>query len=140
MDALIKESVLAEVTAHFQALKSVIPLHPIRSESDYDFAVATLNQLLDAGAADESHVLADLANTLGALVGEYDDAHHPAADVSATDMLRFLMDQHRLLQSDLPELGTQGVVSELLNGKRELNLRQVKALAQRFHIPAGAFI
>lgn len=140
MEALIEESVLAEVTAHFQALKSVIPLHPIRSESDYDFAVAKLNQLLDAGAADESHVLADLANTLGTLVGAYDDAHHPAADVSATDMLRFLMEQHRLSQSDLPELGTQGVVSELLNGKRELNLRQVKALAQRFHIPAGAFI
>jgi HTH-type transcriptional regulator/antitoxin HigA len=140
MDALIKESVLAEVTTHFQALKSVIPLHPIRSEADFDFAVLKLNQLLDAGAADESHALADLANTLGALVAAYDDAHHPAADVSATDMLRFLMDQHGLSQSELPELGTQGVVSEILGGKRELNLRQVKALAQRFHIPAGAFI
>ena len=140
MEALIKESVLAEVTAHFQALKSVIPLHPIRSESDYDFAVTKLNQLLDAGAADESHALADLANMLGTLVGEYDNTHFPAADVSATDMLRFLMDQHHLSQSDLPELGSQGVVSELLNGKRKLNLRQVKALAQRFHIPPGAFI
>lgn len=56
MEALIKESVLAEVTAHFQALKSIIPLRPIRSESDYDFAVTKLNQLLDSGAADGAEV------------------------------------------------------------------------------------
>ncbi len=33
----------------------------------------------------------------------------------------------------------QGVVSEVLNGKRELNLRQVKALAARFSVPLEVF-
>jgi HTH-type transcriptional regulator/antitoxin HigA len=60
--------------------------------------------------------------------------------VSPVAMLRFLMEQHALAQSDLPELGSQGVVSEILRGKRELNLRQIKALAERFHVPAALFI
>ena len=50
------------------------------------------------------------------------------------------MDQHELKQSDLPEIGSQGVVSEILTGKRELNVRQVRALAQRFSVSAATFI
>jgi HTH-type transcriptional regulator/antitoxin HigA len=45
------------------------------------------------------------------------------------------MDQYELAQSDLSELGSQGIVSEILNGKRNINLRQIKALSQRFNIP-----
>jgi HTH-type transcriptional regulator/antitoxin HigA len=40
----------------------------------------------------------------------------------------------------LPEIGSQGVVSEFLSGKRELNLRQVKALAQRFKVSPNVFL
>lgn len=140
MEAVMDRTVVAEITAHFQALSSVIPLHLIRTESDYDKAVAALNQLLDAGAANEKHPLAGLANTLGALIGEFDDVHYPAQDVSPLTMLRFLMDQNHLTQSELPEIGTQGVVSEILNGKRDLNVRQIKALAGRFHVHPGAFV
>jgi HTH-type transcriptional regulator/antitoxin HigA len=84
--------------------------------------------------------LADLVNTLGALIGDYDDVHYPAKEVSAVAMIRFLMEQHGLTQSDLPEIGTQGVVSEILRGKRALDVRQIKALAERFHIPSSVFI
>jgi HTH-type transcriptional regulator/antitoxin HigA len=55
-------------------------------------------------------------------------------------MLRFLMNQHGLNQSDVPEVGTQGVVSEVLSGKRELNLRQMRALAARFSVPVSVFV
>ncbi len=133
-------NVVAEITARFQALTSIIPLRPIRTEAAYEHVVATLNQLLDAGAANEEHPLADLANTLGALIGEYDDDHYPAQNVSPATMLRFLMEQNQLAQSDLPEIGSQGVVSEILNGKRDLNVRQIKALSGRFHVPPGVFI
>jgi HTH-type transcriptional regulator/antitoxin HigA len=50
-------------------------------------------------------------------------------------VLASLMDEHGLRQSDLPEIGSQGVVSEVLAGKRQLNLRQVRALAARFSVP-----
>ena len=100
-----------------------------------------MNALLDAGAADEAHPLADLAATLGELIGDYDDEHYPAKDVAPSEMLRFLMEQNGLKQTDLAEeLGSQGVVSEVLNGKRELNLRQMRALAGRFSVPLASFI
>ena len=133
-------TVIAEITSHFQALSSVVPLHPIRTGVDYEKAVAALNRLLDAGAANEQHPLADLVNTLGTLIGEYDDVHYPAQEVSPLAMLRFLMDENSLTQSDLPEVGSQGVVSEVLNGKRELNVRQIKALSARFHVSPGVFV
>jgi HTH-type transcriptional regulator/antitoxin HigA len=96
---------------------------------------------LDAGAADEDHPLADLAATLGELIGDYDEVHYPGKDVAPSEMLRFLMDQHGLKQTDLAdELGSQGVVSEVLNGKRDLNLRQMRALASRFDVPVAAFV
>jgi HTH-type transcriptional regulator/antitoxin HigA len=140
MEALMDRSVIAEITSHFKALSSIIPLHTIGSERDYDKAVTTLNQLLDAGAANEKHPLADLVNTLGALISEYDNAHYPGQDVSPLAMLRFLMDQNHLTQTNLPEIGTQGVVSEILSGKRELNVRQIKALGERFHVPPSVFV
>lgn len=140
MEALMDRSVIAEITSHFKALSSIIPLHTINSERDYDKAITTLNQLLDAGAANEKHPLADLVNTLGALISEYENAHYPEQDVSPLAMLRFLMDQNHLTQTNLPEIGTQGVVSEILSGKRELNVRQIKALGERFHVPPSVFV
>ena len=140
MEALMDRAVVAEITAHFQALSSMIPLHTIRTEHDYDKAVKVLNQLLDAGAANEDHDLADLVHTLGALISEYDDAHDPMQSVSPLAMLRFLMDQNHITQSGIPEIGTQGVVSEVMSGKRDLNVRQIKALSERFHVPPSAFV
>jgi HTH-type transcriptional regulator / antitoxin HigA len=131
---------IREITAHYRALDAKVPLRPIRSRKDYTRAVNAMNALLDAGAADESHALAGLAATLGELIGDYDARHHPGPAVSGREMLRFLMQQHGLTQSELPEIGSQGVVSEILSGKRELNLRQIRALAGRFGIAADAFL
>jgi HTH-type transcriptional regulator/antitoxin HigA len=130
-----------KIARHYRALNAAIPLHPIRTKADYARAVAALNAMLDAGSADEAHPLADLAATLGELIGDYDDKHHPLpTGLTGIDMLRFLMQQQNLHQSDLKELGSQGVVSELLSGKRELNVRQIKLLSRRFNLPATAFI
>jgi HTH-type transcriptional regulator/antitoxin HigA len=47
--------------------------------------------------------------------------------------------EHELTQTDLPEVGSQGVLSEVLHGKRELNVRQIRALADRFHVSPSVF-
>jgi hypothetical protein len=77
IEDLMDSVVVAEIILHFQALSSVIPLHAIYSEPDYDKAVKVLNQLLDAGAADEAHPLTNLVYILGGLIGEYDAQHYP---------------------------------------------------------------
>lgn len=50
------------------------------------------------------------------------------------------MQEHGLSQGDLPEVGAQSVVSEILAGKRQLNVRQIRALVERFQVPADLFI
>ena len=50
------------------------------------------------------------------------------------------MDEHGLTQSDLPEVGSQGVVSEIIHGKRDLNVRQIRALATRFKVSPSVFL
>jgi HTH-type transcriptional regulator/antitoxin HigA len=79
--------------------------------------------------------------TLVELVDAYEKAHHQAPKTSGEDMLAYLMELQGLNQSDLSnELGGQSVVSQILKGKRELNLRQVKALAKRFKVSPEVFI
>jgi HTH-type transcriptional regulator/antitoxin HigA len=99
-----------------------------------------MNELLDAGAADERHGLAGLAGTLGQLIAEYEAPVEDRPSVSGVAALRFLMQQHDLRQSDLPELGSQGVVSEILSGRRDFNSRQVRALALRFGVSLAVFL
>jgi HTH-type transcriptional regulator/antitoxin HigA len=79
-------------------------------------------------------------DTLGALIEAYEEQHVPLPARSGADMLQSFMEEHGLSQSELPEIGSQGVVSEVLNGKRELNIRQVRALAKRFHVSPAVFI
>jgi HTH-type transcriptional regulator/antitoxin HigA len=140
MEAVMDRKVIDDITSRFQALAALVPLHAIRTDADYDKAVTVLNQLLDAGAADELSPLADLTNALGSLIGDFEDVNNSPQEVAPAATLRFLMEQHNLTQSDLPEIGSQGVVSEILRGKRDLNVRQIKKLAGRFHVPAAVFI
>lgn len=131
---------IKEVEKHFVALNQLIPLSPICSASHYERIVDTMNALMDSGAADESHALAPLLAMLGELVGDYEDVHHQILPATGVQVLEFLMAQHALRQSDLPEVGSQGVVSEVLRGKRILNRRQIQALSERFGVSSAVFI
>lgn len=57
-----------------------------------------------------------------------------------SEVLKSVMREHELRQSDLREIGTQGVVSEVLAGKRELNTRQIRKLAKRFEVSPAVFV
>jgi len=120
--------------------KNISPLLTIRNDVEYDAAVERMNKLLDEIGTDEKHPLYSLLDTLGILIQAYEEEHHHLPEVKGADALRFLMDEHDLTQSDLPEVGSQGVVSEVLNGKRELNVRQIRALAERFNVSVAAFM
>lgn len=78
---MIDRQVIAEITTRFLALSDVVPLNAIRDEAQYDRAVAVLNQLLDAGGADQDAPLAGLVNVLGLLIGSYEDAHTPTQEL-----------------------------------------------------------
>lgn len=128
------------IASLYGALEKVVPLRSIHTKREYDDAVNSLNKLLDEGGADEDHQLAPLVDTLGTLIEAYERDHVTIPPVSGPAALRFLMEQHGLRQSDLGEIGTQGVVSELLSGKREFTSRHISALRDRFGVSADVFL
>ena len=119
---------------------TIAPLLTIRNEREYNAAIKRLNELLDEIGTNEKNPLYSFLDTLATLIHAYEEEHYPIPESKGYDVLRFLMEEHGLTQSDLPEVGSQGVVSEILNGKRELNVRQIRALAERFGVSTAVFI
>ncbi len=118
----------------------VSDLFKIHNEQDYDVAVEHLNTLLDEVGTDERHPLYSLLDTLGTVLHAWEEQHHVMPECGGADVLRFFMAEHNLTQSDLPEVGSQGVVSEILMGKRDLNVRQIRALSKRFGVSPSVFV
>ena len=112
----------------------------LRSERDYRKAVAILDEIIDKVGQDETHPLADLAEALAMFIHSYEETHAKIREATGPEVLRSLIEEHRLTQSELPEIGSQGVVSEILSGERDLNIRQIRRLAKRFGISPAVFI
>ena len=124
----------------WDAFRNATDIAPIRNEKHYKKLVKTLEALLDETAGDERHSAMGLVDIVGDLIEDYEAEHHPLTPTTGLQALKFLMDQHGLKQGDLADIGSQGVVSEILAGKRELNIRQVRALGERFGVTAATFI
>lgn len=132
---------MSVITAELQQCwTQVSALLKIQDEQDYDLARERLNSLIDEVGTDERHPLYSLLDTLGAVVHAWEEQHYPMPELGGVDALRFLMEEHALTQADLPEVGSQGVVSEILGGKRTLNVRQIRALSKRFGVSPAVFV
>ena len=109
------------------------------NEEDYDALVEALDELLSIVGDDEDHPLASLASHMGDMLLACDETHRLLPRASGVEVLRYLMQEHGLTQTDLPEVGEQSVISELLGGRRQLNVRHIRALSERFGVPADVF-
>ncbi|NCN11222.1 MAG: helix-turn-helix domain-containing protein [Leptospira sp.] len=110
------------------------------TEKQYNKLVKVLDELIDEVGNNEKHSLAPLMETVGNLIEEYENDHYIKSNSNPIEVLKFLIQENNLNQKDLNILGSQGVVSEILNGKRELNIRQIKRLAERFNVSPSVFI
>ncbi|MBK5526126.1 transcriptional regulator [Pseudomonas sp. TH08] len=110
------------------------------NEEEYDALVRAADEILEITGDDESHPLMSLVDIIGDWIEEWDHTHHPMPKPPGYEVLGYLMREHGLTQSDLPGVGPQSVVSEILSGKRQLNLRQVRWLADHFKLPVDVFI
>lgn len=143
MTAIALNLDLDAITPAWESFQQKLPtkISVIRTEDQYDAAVQMMDQLLNEIGDNEQHKLIDMLDVLTQLIEDYETKHHAIPDAEPKEVLRFLMEQHGLKQADLAEeLGGQPVVSAILNGDREINVRQAKELAKRFGVSAGVFI
>ncbi len=124
--------------AYFKLVRA-FPLRPIRSDEEFNEAVAVLDALIDRAPllAEEQ----DYMRVLGGLVKEYEDKTIPIRPSTDAEMLRFLMEANDLNQSQMAEAIQipASTVSEILNSRRKLTRAHIIRLSARFSIPSAAF-
>lgn len=135
---IMKNHILKNAIKHWIYIAPLVA-YP-KNEKEYDALVARLDELLDIVGDNEKHSLMGLVDIISNLIERYEEQHHKKAMGKGIDALKYLMEEHHLTQSDFPEISSQGVMSEILGGKRRLNVRQIKLLAKRFKVDPATFM
>lgn len=113
-------------------------IRPIRTEQDYDAALARVETLMDVVRSKDED---DELDVLATLIELYEDVRFPMNAPDPIAAIKFRMEQMGKSQSDLaPILGSRSKVSEVLSGKRELTLKMIRALHEHLQIPADVLI
>ena len=124
----------------WETFRNATDIAPIRDEAHYRQMAAMLEALIEEAGTNENHPAMELVDIVGDLLQDYEAEQHPLPDTTGVQALKFLMEQHGLDHGDLREIGSQGEVSEILSGKRELTMRQVRALSERFGVSPATFV
>jgi HTH-type transcriptional regulator/antitoxin HigA len=123
------------------ANRAPVKLSTIQSERHYRAMVDFMNKLLDKIGDRENHPLMGLLDAVTIFARDYEGRNIEIPDAEPSSVLRLLMEQHDLRQTDLAKIfGFQSNVSEILNGKREINARQARVLGKRFGVSPAIFI
>ena len=116
----------------------MMKIQPIKSESDYDSALAEVQKLW---GAESDTAKGDRLDVLLTLVDAYEREHHSINPPDPVEAIKFRMEQLGLTRKDLESaIGSRGRVSEILNRKRELSLRMIRQLHHNFDIPLESLI
>jgi HTH-type transcriptional regulator/antitoxin HigA len=111
---------------------------PIRSERQHQEYLSVLDKL--AGQDDPTAEEEKYAQVLVALIEAYEEDHHSIPDASPIEVLRTLMEANGLRQKDLaPIFGSESIVSEILNQRRNLNKAHIEKLSKHFHVSPAVF-
>ena len=109
-------------------------------DEHYQKLIYLLNSLIDEIGENENHSLAGFLETIGTLIETYEKKNFFINESEPNELLQELMLENNLSQKNLSEIGSQGVVSEILNGKKNLNVRQINLLAVRFNNSPSVFL
>jgi HTH-type transcriptional regulator / antitoxin HigA len=117
------------------------PLRIIHTEAEYRKAVAVLDRLSDLGPArteDQTQYLLALA----LFVEKYERAHERMPAATGVEMLGYLIETHGVKQGDVAASAglADSTVSEILAGKRKMNVKHIEALARFFKVEPAVFL
>src|SRR4030042_1650995 len=106
----------------------------IKTEKDYERALARINDLMDA---DPGTPKGDELELLVTLVELYEKAKHPIDLPDPVEAIKFRMEQLGLKPKDLiPHIGSRSKVSEVLSRQRPLSVAMIRRPNAGTGIPA----
>ena len=113
-------------------------LKPIRTEADYDAALAEVERLWGAESGTSA---GDRLDVLATLIDAYEARHYPMNPPDPIDAILFRMQQQGLTRKDLEALiGRRGRIAEVLNRKRNLSIEMIRQLHDKLGISAEVLI
>src|SRR5215470_4940369 len=113
-------------------------IHPIRTEADYEAALADIECLFDAAPHTPG---GDRLEVLATLVEAYEEQHYSLPAPDPIEAIKYHMESRGLCRRDLePYLGSRARVAEVLNRKRPLSLEMIRRLHTGLGIAAEILI
>jgi HTH-type transcriptional regulator/antitoxin HigA len=113
-------------------------LKPIRTEADYEAALAEVERLWGAKSGTPK---GDRLDVLATLIDAYETKHYPMDPPDPIEAIRFRMESQGLTRKDLePLIGHRGRVAEVLNRKRGLSIEMIRNLHEKLGISADVLI
>ena len=110
----------------------------IKTEADYEAALARVSELFDAKPGTPR---GDELELLVLLVEKYEETAHPVGLPDPLTAIRFRMEQQRLSSADMARyLGSERAVRDVLAGRRKLTLSMIRALNGELGIPVEVLI
>jgi HTH-type transcriptional regulator / antitoxin HigA len=113
-------------------------IKPIRSEGDYEAAVAEVERLWGARSGTPE---GDRLDVLATLIDAYESEHDPIDPPDPIEAIKFRMEQQGLTRKDLEGiLGSRTRIAEVLNRRRGLSINMIRRLHDRLGISAEVLI
>ena len=113
-------------------------VRPIRTDTDYEAALAEVETLWGAKAGTPK---GDRLDVLATLIDAYENEHYPMDQPDPIEAIKFRMEQQGLTRRDLEGIiGTRTRIAEVLNGRRGLSIAMIRRLNERLGIPADILI
>lgn len=111
---------------------------PIRTEKDYEAALARLEVIFDAKPNTKE---GDEAEILSLLIENFENEHYPIEAPDPIDAIRIRMEEMNLKQKDLVGvIGGKSRVSEVLNRKKRLTVDMIRKLEKLLQISASVLV
>lgn len=127
------------MTDQYIQLLQQFPPRTINNEEELEATQAVIDKLLDRALLSPEEL--DYLNVLGTLVFDYEQKGEPIPDIHGIELLKVLITERQLRQKDLiPIFRTESIVSDILNGKRQLTLRHIQELGRFFNLSPAVFL
>lgn len=115
-------------------------LKPIKNNKQYEAALKRTYILLQKNIRTDSKQ-SDELEILSILLKEYESEHYPVPKPRPLEAIKFRLDQLNMSEAELSKiLGYRSRKSEILSGKRKLNLVMIRKLNEKLQIPAEVLI
>ncbi|WP_100550515.1 helix-turn-helix domain-containing protein [Caedibacter taeniospiralis] len=129
---------ISEINKSWSLLMPYIEAY--KTKKQYEESKKLLRELMKLSADEKTQEIQSFARALAKQVNNYESKHFSFENsANAKDVLLYLIKMYGLTQKDLPEIGSQSLVSKILKGERELTLEHIKALSKRFNVSVNTW-